>query len=136
LLDRTHLRFFSREGMAALLADVGLQITRLLGTTMPIDTAVRDYGMAVGKESIAVVEALADRDPDLLLFQFVLLAQPPEPPANHADLLARNLAVRPEKTIPPPRTPGQRSALQGLRIRLLRSLVRGIARRRFRDARP
>lgn len=135
LLDRTHLRFFSREGMAALLADGGLQITRLLGTTMPIDTAVREYGMAVAKESIAVVEALADRDPELLLFQFVLLARIPEPPATHAALLARNLAVRPERTIPPPRTPGQRSVLQALRVRLLRFLVRGIARRRFRDSR-
>ena len=135
LLDRTHLRFFSREGMAALLADGGLQTTRLLATTMPIDTAVRDYGMTVRKESIAAVEALANFDPDLLLFQFVLLAQPPASPASHATLLSRNLAVRPERTIPPPRTPGQRSALQALRIRLLRSLVRGIARRRFRDAR-
>ena len=132
LLDRTHLRFFSREGMAGLMADGGLEISTLLGTVMPIQTAIREYGMAVRPESIAAVEALSHDDADLLVFQFVLVARQPRVAATHAELLAHNLAMPLEKTVAPPRPSGHRSVLQRLRQRAFMALLRGMTRRRFR----
>lgn len=132
LLDRTHLRFYSREGMAELLADGGLEIVKLLGTIMPIDVAVSQYGMTVRPESIAAVEALCRDDPGLLVFQFLVLARSPRAPAAHADLLARNLAAPLETAVKPPLPRGHRSALQRLRRRAFMALLRGMTGRRFR----
>ena len=132
LLDRTHLRFFSREGMAALLAEGGLEIVRLLGTVMPIHTAVREYGMTVRPESIAAVETLSRDDTDLFVFQFLVLARSPRDSIAHAELLARNLAMPIEKTVAPPQPSGHRSVLQRLRQRAFVALLRAMTRRRFR----
>lgn len=131
LLDRTHLRFFSREGMAGLLARGGFRIRRLQGTVMPIDTAAREYGMDLSERSIAAVEALGHGDPGLLVFQFVLSASP-DPGADTDALLAHNLGVPLEPAVPPPAPPGYRSLPQRLRTGLFRALLRPIAARRFR----
>ncbi|MCI4567256.1 class I SAM-dependent methyltransferase [Lysobacter sp. CFH 32150] len=134
LLDRTHLRFFSREGMAQLLADAGLEIEKLFAVVLGIDDANREYGMKLQPESIAAVEALANDD-EFFNFQFVLLARPSRSAIAPADLLARNLAMPIQKTVPTPRLPGCRSSLQRQRIRWFKSLLQGITRRRFRNAR-
>lgn len=134
LLDRTHLRFFSHAGMAQLLADAGLEIETLFAVVLPIDDANREYGMNLLPESIAAVEALASDD-GVLDFQFVLLARPPGPAVAPEALLAHNLAMPIQKAVPKPRIPGQRSALQRQRVRWFKALLRGIARRRFRNAR-
>ncbi|MCL1633321.1 class I SAM-dependent methyltransferase [Luteimonas sp. SX5] len=130
LLDRTHLRFFSRKGMAELLSAAGLEIVRLHATTMPIEHAAREYGMGLRPESVAAVELMAGED-DLLDFQYVALARPSR--SDAAALLAHNLAM-PVERAPLPRRPGAKSAAQRLRIRLWKSLLQSIARRRFRGA--
>jgi len=135
LLDRTHLRFFSREGMAGLMARGGFRIRRLRATVMPIDTAAREYGMQLSERSIAAVEALGNGDPGLLVFQFVLSASP-DPGAGVEDLLAHNLRVPLEPAIPPPAPPGHRSLPQRLRTGLFRALLGPIAARRFRARNP
>lgn len=129
LLDRTHLRFFSRKGMAELLAEAGLRIARLHATTMPIETADREYDMGLRPESIAAVELLADDE--LLDFQYVASAQPAA--LDAAALLTHNLAMPVERAAPP-RRPGDRSNAQRWRIRLWKGLLQRIARRRFREA--
>lgn len=134
ILDRTHLRFFSREGMARLLADAGLRIERLFAVVLPIDDANREYGMGLRPESIAAVEALAVDD-GLFDFQFVLLARPGQSTRTPEALLAYNLAAPVQRAVPVPPVPGHRSTLQRLRIRWLKALLQGVARRRFRTAR-
>lgn len=129
LLDRTHLRFFSRQGMLDLLTGAGLQIERLHAVVMPIETASREYGMGLGAESIAAVESLA-RDDSLLDFQYLILARPS---ASTAGLAERNAAV-PVQRVPAPRRPGEKSTAQQLRVSAFRKLLGGIARRRFRGA--
>ena len=133
ILDRTHLRFFSREGMARLLADAGLRIERLFAVVLSIDDANREYGMALRPESIAAVEVLAGDD-GLFDFQFVLLARPESSTPTDV-LLAHNLSIPVQRTVPAPRLPGHRSALQRVRIRWLKMLLQGIVQRRFRGAR-
>ena len=132
LLDRTHLRFFSRAGVHELFAAASMQITRMVSLVQPIDTVAREYGMALRPQSIAAVEALAN-DADVMTFQFVTVARPVAG-VSTTELLSRNQAVTVEPAIPRPRIPGERSTLQRLRLWLLRRLVAGIARRRFRDA--
>ena len=132
LLDRTHLRFFSRAGVQELFAAAGMQVSRMVALVQPIDTVGREYDMALQPRWISAVEALADDD-DVMTFQFVAVARPVAG-ASTAELLSRNQAVTVEPAIPPPRIPGERSALQRMRVWLLRRLVAGIARRRFRDA--
>lgn len=123
LLDRTHLRFFSRKGMVELLSAADLRITRLHATTMPIEMAGREYGMALRPESIAAVEMLAGGD-DLLDFQYVAQARPSRSGTAADALLAQNLAM-PVQRAPRPR---DRSTAQRLRIRLLKTLLQRIAR--------
>lgn len=128
LLDRTHLRFFSRKGMAELLAEAGLRIARLHATTMPIEIADREYDLALRPESIAAVELLADDE--LLDFQYVASAQPAALDASA--LLTHNLAMPVERAARP-RRPGDKSNAQQWRIRLWKGLLQRIARRRFRE---
>ena len=131
LLDRTHLRFFSRKGMAQLLADAGLRIARLHATTMPIEIADREYGLGLRPESIAAVELLADDE--LLDFQYVASAQPAA--LDAAALLAHNLTMPVERAARP-RRPGDKSNAQQWRIRLWKGLLQRIAQRRFRETGP
>jgi len=132
LLDRTHLRFFSHQGMAELLSEAGLQIVRLNAVVMPLETAAREYGMELRPESIAAVEVLAP-DEALLDFQYVTLARRPAAAMTAAQLLSYNLAV-PIERVSLPRRPGDKSSSQRLRIRLFKALFDRIVRRRFRRA--
>ncbi|MEO6365502.1 MAG: class I SAM-dependent methyltransferase [Luteimonas sp.] len=127
LLDRTHLRFFSRHGMAELVSGAGLDIDRLFAVTMSIDDAAREYGMTLQQASIAAVETLA-QDDDLHTFQFVVRARPAEPALAYDELLSRNLSLPLQRIGPQPRVRGNRS----LRVRMFRALLGGIAARRFR----
>lgn len=130
LLDRTHLRFFSYQGMLGLLSSAGLRIDRLHAVVMPIETASREYGMQLRPESIAAVESLA-RDEGLLDFQYLILARPPQPPMSAERLAAHNAAV-PIQRVPAPRRPGEKSTAQRLRVNAFRRLLSAIAGRRFR----
>lgn len=132
LLDRTHLRFFSRQGMAGLISEAGLRIERLQAVVMPIETASHEYGMALRPESITAVEALV-QDEALLDFQFVVLARPAAPGMAADELLDYNLAM-PVERMAPPRRPGDKSATQQLRLRLFKAIFDRIVRRRFRGA--
>ena len=76
ILDRTHLRFFTRRSLLALLADVGLRVERMTTTPVPLYQAVppRLHGRALAalhRASAAAARAL----PRLLGYQFVVLAR-------------------------------------------------------------
>lgn len=72
LLDRTHLRFFTRESVVRMVAAAGLHITRLSGTTAdPLACEVK-----IDDESLpgTIVEWVRGQ-PDALIYQFVLRAE-------------------------------------------------------------
>ncbi|MCY7354924.1 MAG: class I SAM-dependent methyltransferase [Lysobacter sp.] len=131
LLDRTHLRFFSRNGVAELMTHAGLEIDRLHAIVVPIEDASERYGMALRPQSIAAIEALA-YDDDVFTFQFVLRAQRAGLEVSAADLLQRNLACPARNVVPLPKPPGHRSPSQRLRLRLFNVLLKQITKRRFR----
>jgi len=72
LLDRTHLRFFTRASVAQMVADAGLRITDLRGTVLdPLGCEVE-----IDDESLpgTIVEWVRHQ-PDALTYQFVLRAE-------------------------------------------------------------
>lgn len=87
LLDDTHLRFFTREGLRALLAASGLVATEIERVTIPmfatnLPVSPELYGEAVHRFVVS--------DPEALTFQFVVTAR-----RNGDDVLARAAPVLP-----------------------------------------
>ena len=129
ILDSTHLRFFTRTGIAHLLADAGLALERLQEVVQDIDAVGREYDMGLSRELITAVELLDD-DQTRHAFQYVLLARPSPLPRDA--LFAANDAVRSEPVVPRPRAPGEASWKQRWKVWLLRALLRNLSARRFR----
>ena len=75
LLDHTHLRFFTREGVEALFAEAGLAIVREEQQDAPIDGV--EVSFAPDRVPGTVFQALA-RDPDATAYQFIVAAVPAE----------------------------------------------------------
>jgi predicted TPR repeat methyltransferase len=76
ILDRTHLRFFTRSTARELLRSAGLEVFRLEATAMPIELAVPALGKAPLRGPVrAAAVALARIWPTLFGYQFVLEAR-------------------------------------------------------------
>jgi 2-polyprenyl-3-methyl-5-hydroxy-6-metoxy-1,4-benzoquinol methylase len=85
LLDRTHLRFFTRSSLRGLLADAGLTATRLERVVIDPFTSGLPVAPAVhGADVLAFVAA----DPDSRTFQFVVEARRTEHLDGAVDVLA------------------------------------------------
>jgi O-antigen biosynthesis protein len=91
LLDRTHLRFFDREGVVDLVAGAGMSILDLDRVRL----AVGGTEIAVDASDPVVAERLA-ADPETETYQFVIMAVPSESPllADPPVLMARDLQRR------------------------------------------
>ena len=77
ILDRTHLRFFTRRSLASLLASAGLVVVRMTATPVPLYQVLpeRLHGRALA--AVHGLSAAASRAlPRLLGYQFVVLARP------------------------------------------------------------
>jgi 2-polyprenyl-3-methyl-5-hydroxy-6-metoxy-1,4-benzoquinol methylase len=72
LLDRTHLRFFTRESVEALFGDAGFAITHLERQ----EAAIGQSEVPFDRDTVpdAVLESLAS-DPEALTYQFILVAE-------------------------------------------------------------
>jgi 2-polyprenyl-3-methyl-5-hydroxy-6-metoxy-1,4-benzoquinol methylase/glycosyltransferase involved in cell wall biosynthesis len=76
LLDRTHLRFFTRQSIETLLDDAGFTMGHLQRIhCMPSDPAAFEVRYDPAALPAEIVEALS-RDPDASTYQFVLVAYP------------------------------------------------------------
>lgn len=78
ILDRTHLRFFTRRTLDAFIAEAGLRVLRRAVTPVPLHQVVppRWHGRALG--AAHALSATASRAlPRLLAYQFVVLAEGP-----------------------------------------------------------
>lgn len=83
ILDRTHLRFFTRRTLAALVRGAGLRIARMTATPVPLYQVLpaRWHGRALA--AVQAVSAGAARAvPRLLAYQFIIGARPDTPGAG------------------------------------------------------
>lgn len=80
ILDRTHLRFFSRSGFIDLLDQASYAIVEMRRTTLSIRQMNRTFNFGLTGGTIGVIESMA-RDRDVNSFQFVALVRP----MPHAD---------------------------------------------------
>lgn len=104
LLDRTHLRFFTRAGVEELLEAAGLRIEHLERVHVgPFDL---DQSLRLGDFPAAVLEMIAE-DPESATVQFVLAAVPAQRPA--VDL---RLAPEPDLADPRERKAGGRVTVE------------------------
>jgi GT2 family glycosyltransferase/2-polyprenyl-3-methyl-5-hydroxy-6-metoxy-1,4-benzoquinol methylase len=75
ILDRTHLRFFSRESLVGLFSEAGLAIEAMSATVQPADAVGRAFGMKLRTRTLAWIDWACDDDA-LDIFQYVLTARP------------------------------------------------------------
>ena len=71
LLDRTHLRFFTRQSLLALFAEAGYAVARIEPVTLPPEQAGIRFNRLLSETIDAMVE-----DDTKSAFQFVVLARP------------------------------------------------------------
>ena len=71
LLDRTHLRFFTRESVDALLAEAGLSVTEIFFQQLEIGASEVTFDPRL--VPAGVIQAI-ERDPDARTYQFVVKA--------------------------------------------------------------
>lgn len=73
LLDRTHIKFFSRSGLVDLVHSAGFAVDELIGTVA--DPLTVEVDVAADALSPSIVEWVRDQ-PDSLIYQFVLSVRP------------------------------------------------------------
>jgi SAM-dependent methyltransferase len=77
ILDRTHLRFFTKRTARALLEDAGFRVNRIVPSAMPAELAVRALGhFPLRGVSRGSLSAAARLWPSLFGYQFLLEATP------------------------------------------------------------
>ncbi len=76
ILDRTHLRFFTRKGLVRMLEDAGLSISWIRPTPVPLELVHPLFlGSALGRMLYNVQQVLVTAMPRTLGYQFVCLAR-------------------------------------------------------------
>lgn len=84
ILDRTHLRFFTRSTLKQLVTGAGLEILQITSTPLPlglINCFFREN--PVGRTSYGVLNYLTQIVPTLLAYQFIVRAVKTAPEGNH-----------------------------------------------------
>jgi hypothetical protein len=76
ILDRTHLRFFTRRTLGALVTGAGLRVMRMMSTPAPLYQVVPERWHGRALAALHALNAASARAlPRLLAYQFVILAE-------------------------------------------------------------
>lgn len=75
ILDRTHLRFFTRKTLAAMIKNVGLDIVSIQVTPIPLELVSSFFISPVGKGIHSAFAWLTSLFPTLLGYQFIVEAK-------------------------------------------------------------
>jgi 2-polyprenyl-3-methyl-5-hydroxy-6-metoxy-1,4-benzoquinol methylase len=96
LLDRTHLRFFTRQTIEALLRDSGFEIERIDAVRLPQDeeqlTAARGQALPLGRLTVSGLSA--DNLEQFFVYQYLAMAKPAVRIPRHTSRNARGGLVR------------------------------------------
>jgi len=77
ILDRTHLRFFTRKTLVQMINHSGLKIVSIQVTPIPLELVSRFFVSPLGKIFHAVFAKLTSLFPTLLGYQFIVEAKKP-----------------------------------------------------------
>lgn len=77
ILDRTHLRFFTRKTLKELVVNTGLDILSFQATPIPLELVSPFFTTTIGKTLHAIFAWVTSKMPALLGYQFVLKAKKP-----------------------------------------------------------
>jgi len=77
ILDRTHLRFFTRKSLSAMLKNTGLEIISMHVTPIPLELVSRFFLSVPGRWFHGIFARLTSLLPTLLGYQFVVHARKP-----------------------------------------------------------
>lgn len=124
LLDRTHLRFYTRESLLRMLGDADFTPIHVEGVDLPIELS--EVPFAPEDTPPGVLEALAGQS-DALVYQFVVVALPTRGALGAIPMLARALAKRVQELAPlkaevdvlRPALEQQREAIEQMRVMVL-----------------
>ncbi len=75
ILDRTHLRFFTRKTLTALIKEAGLDILSIQATPVPLELISSFFLTTGGRVIHAALARLTDLLPTLLGYQFIVKAK-------------------------------------------------------------
>lgn len=77
ILDRTHLRFFTRKTLVTMVKQTGLEITSIQVTPIPLELVSPFFSTSLGQWLYALVASLTHLLPTLLGYQFIVGARKP-----------------------------------------------------------
>jgi hypothetical protein len=78
ILDRTHLRFYTRRSARSLIEGGGLRVRGIAATAMPYELALPTFGRAPFRAPVCAFAAASARIwPTLFGYQFVIEAERP-----------------------------------------------------------
>ncbi|HEX9330876.1 MAG TPA: class I SAM-dependent methyltransferase [Anaerolineales bacterium] len=77
ILDRTHLRFFTRRSLTAMLKNAGLSIISIQATPIPLELVSRFFVTPPGQFLHAILARITSWLPTILGYQFILEARKP-----------------------------------------------------------
>lgn len=75
ILDRTHLRFFTKKSLIGLFDEAGYLVQKLQAVRLPVEHAAQMCGIELHKDTLKLLDSLP-ADDSLLDFQYVLSASP------------------------------------------------------------
>jgi 2-polyprenyl-3-methyl-5-hydroxy-6-metoxy-1,4-benzoquinol methylase len=77
ILDRTHLRFYTRDTFIQLVEEAGLEITCITPTPIPLELKSPFFTKPPGRQLLSILAWLTSFLPTLLGYQFILEAKKP-----------------------------------------------------------
>ena len=75
ILDRTHLRFFTRKTLVAMVENAGLEILSIQSTPIPLELVSNFFSTLPGRWIHALLAKCTSLLPSLLGYQFVVDAR-------------------------------------------------------------
>ena len=75
LLDRDHVRFFTRETIQKLFEDSGYDVNEMRSTSLPVETVDALCDMNLNPKFVAIAKNAAGGDASATIFQYVTMAQ-------------------------------------------------------------
>lgn len=76
LLDRDHVRFFTKESINQLFESTGYEVCETASTNLPVETVAQMCSFTLDDACVSTAQQLSKDDPSATVFQYVVKAQP------------------------------------------------------------